>query len=53
MVLLQCKEQNSRVDEALFPHTYNPNLALVSVVGLSETVYRLYVHVHVYVQFQD
>ena len=28
---LQCQEQQSRVDETLFPHTYNPNMSLVSV----------------------
>ena len=28
--VLQCKQQNARVDESLFPHTYNPNLTLVS-----------------------
>ncbi|XP_078332044.1 DNA topoisomerase 2-binding protein 1-like isoform X2 [Crassostrea virginica] len=26
-----CKEQNAKVDESLFPHTYNPNLTLSMV----------------------
>lgn len=30
LICLQCKEQNVRVDESLFPHTYNPNMTLVS-----------------------
>ena len=28
----QCKEQNAWVDESLFPHNYNPNLTLVSLL---------------------
>ncbi|KAJ8307553.1 hypothetical protein KUTeg_015637 [Tegillarca granosa] len=37
-----CKEQNARVDEALFPHHYNPNLNLSNVVSSkkSETPLR-------------
>lgn len=31
-----CKEQNARVDESLFPHTFNPNLSL-SVVSSKRT----------------
>lgn len=30
LICLQCKEQNVRVEESLFPHTYNPNMTLVS-----------------------
>ena len=30
LVMFQCQEQNAHVDESLFPHTYNPNLSLVS-----------------------
>ncbi|XP_052252973.1 DNA topoisomerase 2-binding protein 1-like [Dreissena polymorpha] len=29
--LYMCKEQNARVDESLFPHTFNPNLSLAVV----------------------
>ena len=32
--LFQCEEQKARVDESLFPHTYNPNMSLVSTPGV-------------------
>jgi len=37
--LLMCREQNARVEESLFPHTFNPNLAL-SVVSKGKTPLR-------------
>ncbi|XP_052804049.1 DNA topoisomerase 2-binding protein 1-A-like isoform X2 [Mya arenaria] len=37
--LYMCKEQNVRVDESLFPHTFNPNLSL-SVVTKGRTPLR-------------
>lgn len=39
--LTMCKEQNARVDETLFPHTFNPNLSLQSIInGPKETPRR-------------
>ncbi|KAL4228966.1 DNA topoisomerase 2-binding protein 1 [Mactra antiquata] len=37
--LYMCKEQNARVEESLFPHTFNPNLSL-SVVSTRKTPMR-------------
>ena len=31
----QCKEENRRVEEMMYPHTYNPNMALN--ISLSQT----------------
>ncbi|GAB1609328.1 DNA topoisomerase 2-binding protein 1-like [Argonauta hians] len=33
--LMMCKEQNGYVDESLFPHTFNPNLNLQSIMNNS------------------
>ena len=30
----QCSERGSRVHESDYPHTYNPNMALVSALSL-------------------
>ncbi|XP_053372869.1 DNA topoisomerase 2-binding protein 1-A-like [Mercenaria mercenaria] len=37
--LYMCREQNAKVDESLFPHTFNPNLSL-SVVSTRRTPLR-------------
>ncbi|XP_029646885.1 DNA topoisomerase 2-binding protein 1-like isoform X1 [Octopus sinensis] len=38
--LIMCKEQNVYVDESLFPHTFNPNLNLQSVMNSSKETPR-------------
>ena len=49
-VCFQCQEQNCWVDESLFPHTYNPNMSLVSTT-LARRIFVCKVH-QIKVDFQ-